>query len=158
MVADKNEVIYSLEKYVNELEEVIHTSIASDNQNCKDIYTNLGTTLLWIGSCLDRLKTAGIKYSENEYKYEQAFRGAYNAQKHSVSLVSFQKYKKGGISFPIHFPLAIPAPNYYFNKLDENVIKFTEQIKMYNDILSNKLVLLEIQKIQQIIITKFNTI
>lgn len=158
MVADKNEIIYSLEKSINELEEVINASIKNDNQNCKDIYTNLGTTLLWIGSCLDRLKTADIKYSENEYKYEQAFRGAYNVQKHSVSLVSFQKYKKGGISFPIHFPLVIPVSTYYFNKLDENVIKFTEQIKIYNDVLGNKPVLLEIKKMQQIIIAKFDSI
>ncbi len=158
MIADKNQIIYSLEKSVNELEQVIQNSIKSNNQNCKDIYTSLGTTLLWIGSCLDRLKSVGTKYSEDELKYEQAFRGAYNAQKHSIALVSFQNYKKGGISFPIHFPLVIPAPNYYFNRLDEKVIKFTEQIKTYNEILSNKPVILEIKKIQQIIITKFNNL
>ncbi len=158
MIADKNEIIYSLEKSVNELEQVINDSIKNNNQNYKEIYNSLGTTLLWIGSCLDRLKSVGVIYDENEGNYEQAFRGAYNAQKHSVSLVSFQHYKKGGISFPISFPLVIPAPNYYFNKLDEKIIKFTDQIKTYNDILSNKPVMLEVKKMQQIIITKFNNI
>ncbi|MCX4303840.1 MAG: hypothetical protein OSJ66_07540 [Clostridia bacterium] len=158
MVADKKEIIYSLEKSVNDLEEVIKNSIKNNNQNYEDIYNSLGTTLLWIGSCLDRLKSVGVKYNENEVNYERAFRGAYNAQKHSISLVSFQQYKKGGISFPIHFPLTIPAPNYYFNKLDENVINFKEQIKTYNDILSNKPIILEVKKMQQIIITKFNNL
>ena len=45
MIADKNQIIYSLEKSVNELEQVIQNSIKSNNQNCKDIYTSLGTTL-----------------------------------------------------------------------------------------------------------------
>ncbi len=158
MVADKKEIIYSLEKSVNDLEQVINNSIKNNNHNYEDIYNSLGITLLWIGSCLDRLKSVGVKYNENEVNYEQAFRGAYNAQKHSISLVGFQQYKKGGISFPIHFPLAIPAPNYYFNKLDENVINFKEQIKTYNDILSNKPIILEVKKMQQIIITKFNNL
>lgn len=158
MIADKNEIIYSLEKSVNELEQVINNSIKNNNQNSKDIYNSLGTTLLWIGSCLDRLKSVGVTYNEEEGNYEQAFRGAYNAQKHSVSLASFQNYKKDGISFPIHFPLVIPPPNYYFNKLDENVIQFTKQIKIYNNILSNKPVILEVKKMQKIIITKFNNL
>lgn len=158
MVADRNEIIYSLEKSINELEQVINNSIKNNNQNYEDIYNSLGTTLLWIGSCLDRLKSVGVTYYENESKYEQAFRGAYNAQKHSISLVSFQHYKKGGISFPIHFPLVIPAPTYCFNKLDENIIKHKEQIKVYNDVLSNKPVILEVKKMQQIIITKFNNL
>lgn len=156
MIADKNEIIYSLEKYINELEQVINSSVENNNQNNKEIYASLGITLLWIGSCLDRLKDIGTTYSENESMYEQAFRCAYNAQKHSISLVSFQNYKEGGVSFPIHFPLEIPSSNYYFNELDENVIKFIKQIKMYNDILSNKIVILEIRKIQQIINSKLN--
>lgn len=158
MIADKNEIIYSLEKSINELKQVIHNSIENNNPNCKDIYNSLGTTLLWIGSCLDRLRSVGVTYDENEINYEQAFRGAYNAQKHSISLIRFQYYRKGGMSFPIRFPLKIPAPNYYFNKLDENIIKFTDQIRLYNDILSNKPVLLEVKRMQQIIITKFNNL
>ena len=73
MIADKNEIIYSLEKSVNELEQVINDSIKNNNQNYEEIYNSLGTTLLWIGSCLDRLKSVGVTYYENESKYEQAF-------------------------------------------------------------------------------------
>lgn len=80
---------------------------------------SLGVSLFCIGSCLDRLKAKGI----NENDYEKAFRGAYNTQKHSISLVDFQYYKKGGITFPIRDSLfEIPASMYYFDRLPENVI------------------------------------
>ncbi len=158
MIKDKDEIMYSLEKSVNELDQVINNSIKNNNSNYTDIYYRLGTTLFWIGSCLDRLKSVDTTYDDNEYNYEQAFRGAYNAQKHSISLVGFQYYNKGGIVFPIHFPLEIPEPNYYFKKLDENVIERKEQIKKYNNILSNKPVILKVKEIKQIIISKFNNL
>ncbi len=152
MITDKDNIIYSLGKSIEELEKVIITCIENNNKNDKDIYNNLGTTLFWIGSCLDRLRANG----EIDDEYEKAFRGAYNAQKHSISLVSFQYYKRGGISFPLKFSLKIPSSNYYFKKLEENVIKSDSQIKSYNKILSNKPIIPEIKKIQRIIVEKFN--
>lgn len=155
MVADKAEIIYSLKKSVNELEQAISDSIDNNNQNYKEIYNRLGIVLLWIGSCLDRLTSIGVTYCENEANYVLAFRGAYNAQKHSILVAGFQHYKEGGISFPIHFPLSIPSSNYYFNRLDENIIDRKYQIKIYNKILANKPIIPEIKKMQQMIITKF---
>lgn len=156
MIADKNEIIYSLEKYVNELEEVINKSIKDNNSKPEEVYSSLGTTLLWIGSCLDRLREVKVEFNEEEKNYVQAFRGAYDAQKHSVLLIKFQKYNKGGFTFPISFPLVIPAPNYYFKELEDGIINNEKEIRKYNKILGNKPIMLEISKIKEIIISKIS--
>lgn len=156
MIADKNEIIYSLEKYVNELEEVINKSIKDNNSKPEEVYSSLGTTLLWIGSCLDRLRSNEIEFSEEEKNYVQAFRGAYDAQKHSISLVKFQKFNEGGFTFPVVFPLVISAPDYYFKELEENVIGNKKEIIRYNNVLGNKPIMLEVSKIKEIIISKIS--
>ncbi len=108
--------------------------------------------MFWIGVSLERLRNNNYEESD----YEKAFRGAYNAQKHSVSLVDLQKYNEGGISFPVEFPLEIPASNYCFKKLEAGVIWSNKQIKLYNKMLSNKLIIPEIKKIYKMIIENFN--
>lgn len=157
MISDKDKVIYSLEESINELEKAINNCICNKNYDSKNIYYRLGTTLLWIGSCLDRLrKSEKIKDCDQiENSYIQAFRGAYDAQKHSILLAGFQTFKTGGISFPMRFPIKMESPNYYFNKIDEDVIDNKKEIRKYNKILSNKPVLTEVKKIKQIIVSKF---
>ncbi len=152
MISDKDNVIYSLEKSVNELEKIINNSIENKIENFNDVYSCLGNTLFWIGASLDRLKRNGEKESE----YEFAFRGAYNAQKHSIKLISFQCYEKGGISFPFSSPFTIPAPRYCFEKLEENIIKCGNEIQAYNKCLYKKDIIPEIKKIQEIIQEKMS--
>lgn len=48
MIADKDEIIYSLKKSINELENTINSSIKNNNTDVKDIYNKLGIALLWI--------------------------------------------------------------------------------------------------------------
>lgn len=156
MITDKDEIIYSLKKSISELESIINSSIKNNNTNTKEIYYKLGNTLFWIGNCIYRL--GKNIYTPIEYNYIQAFMGAYNAQKHSLSLVNFQKFQKGGMTFPMHFPLVIPSSNYYFKKLDEKIIDNSDQIKKYNEVLSNKPIMLEIKEIEKIIISKFGEI
>ena len=154
MIADKNEIIYSLKKSVNELENIINSSIKNNNTDVKKIYNRLGIALLWIGCCLDRLRDNKVGESD----FEKAFRGAYDAQKHSISLVTFNYFRQGGVTFPFHFPLAIPAPNYYFSKLDETVIKNVKEIKVYNKVLGGKPIMLEIRNIEKSILLKLQNI
>ena len=158
MIADKDNIVYSLEKSINDLEKIINISIKNNNLNSQDIYASLGTVLLWIGSCLDRLREIQVDYSTVEKDYVQAFRGAYDAQKHSVLLIKFENFNKGGCSFPITFPLSIPSANYYFKELDENIINNKKEIKKYNKVLSNKSILLEVRKIQKIILLKLENL
>ena len=150
MIKDKDNVIYSLEKYIKELENSIAFSIENKQDNFNEVYSCLGSVLFWIGACLDRLKENG----ECESEYELAFRGAYNAQKHSIKLISFQYYERGGISTPFTLPFSIPAPRYCFEKLDENVIDRENQIKAYNKYLAQNNIIFEINKIKEIIIEK----
>lgn len=154
MIADKDEIIYSLKKSVNELENIINSSIKNNNTDVKEIYNRLGTALLWIGCCLDRLRDNKVEESD----FEKAFRGAYDAQKHSISLVTFNHFRQGGVTSPFHFPLAIPAPNYYFSKLDETVIKNVKEIKVYNKVLDGKPIMLEIRNIEKNILLKLQNI
>lgn len=152
MILDKDNIIYSLNKYIDDLEKTVNFSIENKTDNFKEMYSCLGTVLFWIGGCLDRLNANG----EQADDYEKAFRGAYNAQKHSVSIISFQDYKQGGMTFPFSTPLTIPSPRYCFEKLEEHVIKNDDQIDAYNKCLYKKDIVPEIKKIQEIIIRKMN--
>ena len=150
MIADKEEIIYSLKKYITELENTIKCSIENKRAEQNEIYACLGTVILWIGICLDRIKTL----ESNEDEYIIAFRGAYNAQKHSINLITLNYYQKGGMAFPTRFSLNISAPNYFFKELKEDVIENKHQIELYNKYLCRKPIIAEVKKIERIIISK----
>lgn len=149
MITDKTNLIYSLEKSVQELKTLVN-NVRKKRKDDKDIYRLLGNTLLWIGICLDRLRTNG----EKEVEYETAFRGAYDILKHGNELVSIQRYDKGGMSFPFSSSFTIPFPDYYFIEVANGIIQKQKYIDVYNSVLSGKLVMAEIEKIQQFILQK----
>lgn len=96
-----------------------------------------------------------IEYTDEEFKYVQAFKGAYNIQKHGADLVGFTGFISGS-SFPITFPMRFGKGNYYFKELNENIIKNKNQIIKYNEILKNKDIIKSIQKMKGIILDKMN--
>lgn len=151
MLQNKESLIYSLESSINNLENVVRESIEINIPQQREVYNSLGTTLLWIGSCLDRLEE--IEYTEEEYKYVQAFKGAYNVQKHETDLVGFTGFISGS-RFLITLPMKFGEGNYYFKKLDENIIRNKNQIVKYNEILKDKDIINSVQKIKAIILDK----
>lgn len=101
MIQNKESLVYSLESSIYNLENVVKKSVQINTPQQREVYSSLGTPLLWIGSYLDRLEN--IEYTDEEFKYVQAFKQAYNAQKHGVDLVGFTGFISGS-SFPIRFP------------------------------------------------------
>lgn len=104
MIQNKSSLIYSLNNSINNLEGIVKESININIPKYKEVYNSLGTALLWIGSCLDWLDEIHTIYTEIERKYVQAFKGAYNVQKHGVDLVGFTGFISGN-RFPIRFPM-----------------------------------------------------
>lgn len=152
---NKENLIYSLEDSINNLKDIIDKSIKSNIANPKEVYYSLGTALLWIGICLDKLK--GTKYTENEYGLVQAFIGAYNAQKHGKDIVGFAGFVSGS-RFPMSFPMRFGEANYYFKELDEDIINNKKQIIKYNEFLNKKDILESISTIKEIIIEKMKIV
>lgn len=155
MIENKKALIYSLENSVNQLENTINQSILENQPNEEEIYEKLGTALLWIGSCLDRLHEMETNYSKEEKEYEQAFKGAYNAQKHSIKLIRFDGFTSGS-RFPMRWDFRWGDGNYYFKELEENIIQNKCQIAKYNKLLKDKDILEEIKRIEKIIKLKFD--
>lgn len=153
MIQNKASLIYSLENSINNLEEIVKQSVRINTPKHKEVYNNLGTALLWIGSCLDRLEEIHTIYTEMERKYVQAFKGAYNVQKHGVDFVGFTGFISGS-RFPISFPMRFGDGNYYFKELDENIIKNRNQIIKYNEILKGEDIISSINIIKNIILEK----
>lgn len=153
MIQNKSSLIYSLNNSINNLEEIVKQSVNVNTPKHKEVYNSLGTALLWIGSCLDRLDEIHTIYTETEKKYVQAFKGAYNVQKHGVDLVGFTGFISGSC-FPISFPMRFGDGNYYFKELDENIIKNKKQIVKYNEILKDKDIIDSVNIIKNIILDK----
>ena len=154
MIENKEALIYSLENSINQLENIINQSILENQPREKEIYLILGTALLWIGCCLDRLDEIGVSYSEGEKDYKQAFKGAYNAQKHSIKLIRFDGFTSGS-RFPMRWDFRWGDGNYYFKELEEDIIENKGQILKYNKLLKDKEILEEIKRIEKIIKSKF---
>ncbi len=151
MIQNKESLVYSLENSINNLEAVVKESVKMNTPQQREVYSSLGTALLWIGSCLDRLEN--IEYTDEEFKYVQAFKGAYNVQKHGADLVGFTGFISGS-SFPIRFPMRFGEGNYYFKELNEHIIKNKNQIIRYNEILKDKDIIKSVQQIKAIILDK----
>ena len=155
MIENKNELIYSLNQSILDLKSVIDTSISTNTENSKEVYYKLGSTLLWIGSCLDRLKKCNQKFSPEENKYVKAFMGAYIAQKHSIKLFKFDDFIYGNI-LDAPLPCILGPGDYFWVSLEEDVIDWSKLIKVYNKVLKGKSILPEIEKIEDIIIQYIN--
>lgn len=81
----------------------------------KDIYVGIGELLLWVMTTDEwHIKhNRGYKNRRNNDENGQLLLGlrhAYNLMKHNMEFYSVHKADKGGIEFPISFPLVIPAP------------------------------------------------
>ena len=153
MIQNKASLIYSLDNSINNLEEIVKQSVKINTPKHKEVYNSLGTALLWIGSCLDRLEEIHIEYSEEERKCVQAFKGAYNVQKHGVNLLGFTGFISGN-RWPIMFPMRFGDGNYYFKELDENIIRNRNQIIKYNEVLKDKDIISATNIIKRIILEK----
>lgn len=153
MIQNKSSLIYSLNNSINNLEEIVKQSVDINTPKHTEVYDSLGTALLWIGSCLDRLDEIHTMYTEPEKNYVQAFKGAYNVQKHGVDLVGFTGFISGN-RWPIMFPMRFGDGNYYFKELDENIIRNRNQIIKYNEVLKDKDIIRATNTIQRIILEK----
>lgn len=142
MIKNINSLRYSINNSFSNMIEVLSkynkASIYDASDNEYEIFYAVGTCLHWIMDCLDRIG-GNFKFEDNEQKLVSSFRGANNLLKHNVNIIHLHKVD-GGITFPITFPLVIPAKHRVWLKVNENQIEasYLNQIRNYNETLGDK--------------------
>lgn len=148
MIEDKEQIIYCLETSIDDLKNAIEFSKAQNKDDPKVIYHKLGTVLHWIGASVDRLQALKHQFTVEEQAYVNAFKGACNAQKHSVKLHNFHKFTNGN-TYPKKYPYVYGPANYSWKRLDSDVIRDGKQIEKYNLLLKDKEIFEEIDKFSE---------
>lgn len=108
---------YCLQKSFNELEISYKEALKNDDKqiSLSEINYRIGTHLYWLISTWDRLSKK--RFNENDKKLLSALRYVYNAIKHNYSIVTISKHKPGGMTFPYHYPLIIPAQQFLWSDI-----------------------------------------
>ena len=88
----KERILYCINKTVNDFLEFYNESKTHNSFNEKELYFKLGTVILWFGVWINKLqeieneKKCNIISKEDDNKLKNAFLGAYNAQKHCITI------------------------------------------------------------------------
>lgn len=94
---------------------------------------------LVIGSCLHCILDYAdrVDIEKENKKLLSAFRYVNNSLKHCIEVKDITK-QKGGIAFPIHFPIEIPERIIVWSIIDNGGKKFENQRKNYKTFLEGK--------------------
>lgn len=98
-IKEKEKLLYSARKAINELEKIRLREINSD-----DLYYVAGTAVHWLMDCIDRIPPDHITEDKDTIKMFSAMRYANNCLKHNVTFVKVCDEKVGAI-FPIRYPI-----------------------------------------------------
>jgi len=153
----KEELLFSLNKSVEnlifEISKVIKNNMIDDE---KSVYYAVGTSLHWIGTCLDRINQVDIM--EEHKGIISAFKGAINAQKHNKDLIRFDSFMNCSI-LPFTLEAVLSDRGLFFwSKLNSNIFKWKNQEQNYKDYLEYNDVKSTILQIQDIIVDYFKEI
>lgn len=97
---------------------------------------------LTVGSCLHCILDYAERININEEdkglkNLISAFRYANNSLKHNIEVTTIAT-QRGGMTFPIHFPLAIPKREVVWSIKDNDNNKFENQRKKYEEYLKGR--------------------
>ena len=147
---DNQKMLYSLKISIKELSNEI--SLILDNNRIEDknlLYKKIGDVLHWIYDCIEKLDDSNLSSEENDYI--TAFRGAANAQKHSKIELNFDDFINCAM-FPFSLPAVFSDKGLFNWKiLPNNIIRYENQIKKYNDLLANHNIIDSLKIIENII-------
>lgn len=119
------------------------------------LYKRIGDCLLWIYCILERVDQSS--FPKKEQKLFNAFRGAANIQKHAKKDSDFDSFDSfiNCSRFPMEFPFVFANnPVLTWKYFSENIIRRSDQVRDYNELLVDKDILETINEIYEILIKK----
>lgn len=139
--------LYAMTESFNRMQEEIHKILNISEYTEKQ----RNQLFLAVGSCLhcilDYAERVNVDKQDKELKdLLSAFRYANNSLKHNIEVRTIA-IQRGGVAFPIHFPLEIPRKEVVWSIKDNNGNKFENQRNKYEELLRGKDVIKMCRKI-----------
>lgn len=127
-----NNFIYAMNKSFEKMKQVVNTILSKskyDEEERQELFFYIGTCIHWILDYAER-----IEINESDKQYISAFRYINNSLKHAFEVKEISSHR-GGITFPIEFPLEIPEKQIVWFVADNGK---ESQRNNYKEILSGK--------------------
>lgn len=132
---------YALNKSFMEMDLAIKAATHNLNSDelKKDVNYRVGTFLHWLLDTYEYLQSIGENpLSQNEKAFFSGLRYANNKLKHDVNVIQLYE-RKGGFSFPMHFPFASEIITFRWTEIEEGEnSQWKKQRKKYQDHLSHE--------------------
>lgn len=115
------------------------TSDLNNEELKKDVNYRVGTFLHWLFDTYEYLQSIGENpLSQNEKAFFSGLRYANNKLKHDVNVIQLYE-RKGGFSFPMHFPFASEIITFRWTEIEEGEnSQWKKQHKKYQDHISHE--------------------
>lgn len=106
-----------------------------------------------INSFLSNLSAYKFRNIEKNNDLLSGFQYAFNLIKHEKTLVTVKNVQRGGVSFPISFPFAIPCNTIYWIDISsvEPDERFINQYNNYLKRINNKRIIKTIEELEKIL-------
>lgn len=129
--------LYAMEKSFSEMQKEIHKISSMSKYTEKEKNELFRVVSSCLHSILDYAERLREEIRDEDKILLSAFRYANNSLKHCVLVKDITK-QKGGITFPIHFPLTIPRKEIVWSIVNDENEKWANQRKNYEDFLKGK--------------------
>ena len=106
-----------------------------------------------LNSFLSNFSSYKIRNIKGHSQFLSGFQYAFNLMKHNKKVVTVKRLKKGGVCFPISFPLVIPCNEIYWIDA-KNIVykeKFENQYDNYLKKFSTKRIIETLDKLEKVI-------
>lgn len=140
-----NNFVYAMDKSFQDMKyavnAILNKSIYEEEER-QELFFYIGTCIHWILDYAERLDI-----NEDDIKFISAFRYVNNSLKHCFEIKEISS-QRGGITFPIAFPLAISHKQIVWSIVDNGK---ESQRNNYKEILSGKDVIVTCEKVIEVL-------
>ncbi len=130
-----NNFLYAMIELFNQMEKKVHKILNMSQYTEKES----NELFLAVSSCLHSILDYAerIELDEKDKGLISAFRYANNSLKHCIEVKTIVD-QRGGLTFPMHFPSAIPKRKIVWSIVDNGDSKYENQRTRYKEFLSGK--------------------
>ena len=140
-----NNFVYAMDKSFQDMKyavnAILNKSIYEEEER-QELFFYIGTCIHWILDYAERLDI-----NEDDIKFISAFRYVNNSLKHCFEIKEISS-QRGGVTFPIAFPLVIPHKQIVWSIVDNGK---ESQRNNYKEILCGKDVIVTCEKVIEVL-------